>query len=34
MKENKAAGEDGLGLTFIKEIENAVAAPLAVLFKK
>jgi len=33
MKGNKAAGEDGLGSTFLKEIEDAVAAPLEVLFK-
>jgi len=33
-KGNKAAGEDGLGSTFIKEIEYAFAAPLAVLFRK
>jgi len=34
MKENKAAGEDGLGSTFLKEIKDTVAAPLAVLFRK
>jgi len=34
MKGNKAAGEDELGSTFLKEIEDAVAAPLVVLFRK
>jgi len=34
MKGNKAAGEDGLGSIFLKEIEDAVAASLAVLFRK
>lgn len=34
MKENKAAGDDGLGSTFIKEIEEAVTDPLTVLFSK
>lgn len=32
MKENKAAGDDGLQSTFIKELVGVVAAPLAVLF--
>lgn len=34
LKKNKAAGEDGLVSSFIKELEGDIAAPLAVLFNK
>lgn len=32
LKKNKSAGEDGLGSSFIKELERDIAEPLAVLF--
>ena len=34
LKKNKAPGEDGLGSTFIKELEEEIAEPLTILFEK